>query len=552
MSRTETYLGNINLKRSNVTVEYTAHEIQEFIKCSRDPIYFAENYVQIVHVDRGLIPFVPYDYQKDIIDLSIKERFVICKMPRQVGKTTTVVGIILWHILFMENYSIAVLANKLSQAREILGRIQLAYEHLPKWLQQGVVEWNKGYLELENGSKIIASATSSSAIRGTSQNLIYLDEFAFVPNNLQEEFFNSVYPTISSGQTTKVIITSTPNGLNMFYKLWHDSEEGRNDYKRIDVHWSDVPGRDEKWKEETIRNTSEEQFRQEFECEFLGSSHTLIDGTVLRRLVHSLPIQQTDTIKIYEHPFKYDPDTMSDPAADGLYCICVDTSRGVGGDFSVFVVFNVTKIPYTVAAVYRSNIVSPLLYPNFIFQMARHYNNAFVLVETNDIGGQVADILHQEFEYENIVYSANNGKGGQIITTGFGQGSYKGVRTTKTVKRIGCSTLKTLIESDKLIINDYELLQELFRFAEKGQSYEAEDGHDDIVMCCVLFAWMSTQPYFKEITNGDIRHNLFVQNQKAIEESLTPFGFIEDGREGLETAPIVNLEHMSFEQWMAS
>lgn len=260
------YNGNQNLVGIRDTLEFSREQVLEYAKCARDPLYFIETYVQIVNVDKGLVPFEMWDFQRKIVELIEKERYTICKMPRQVGKTTTVASILLHYVLFNENYSIAILANKLSQAREILGRIQLAFEHLPKWLQQGVVEWNKGYIELANGSKILASATSSSAIRGTSQNLIYLDEFAFVPNNMQEEFFQSVYPTISSGKTTKVVITSTPNGLNMFYKLWKDSEEERNDYSRVDVHWSQVPGRDEAWKAEVIRNTSEEQFRQEYDC----------------------------------------------------------------------------------------------------------------------------------------------------------------------------------------------------------------------------------------------------------------------------------------------
>ena len=260
------YNGNQNLVGLRDTLEFSREQVIEYAKCARDPLYFIETYVQIVNVDKGLVPFDMWNFQRDIVKLVESERYVICKMPRQVGKTTTVASILLHYVLFNENYSVAILANKLSQAREILGRIQLAFEHLPKWLQQGVVEWNKGYIELANGSKILASATSSSAIRGTSQNLIYLDEFAFVPNNMQEDFFQSVYPTISSGKTTKVVITSTPNGLNMFYKLWKDSEEERNDYKRVDVHWSQVPGRDVAWKAEVIRNTSEEQFRQEYDC----------------------------------------------------------------------------------------------------------------------------------------------------------------------------------------------------------------------------------------------------------------------------------------------
>ena len=261
---TENYLGNKNLKKIGVPVEYTQEQVQKYIKCSKDPVYFIKNYVKIVHVDYGLVDFDLWPFQEEMVGKFGDNRFVICKLPRQVGKTTTVAAYILWQVLFNDQFSVAILANKQAQAREILGRIQTAYEHLPKWLQQGVKEWNKGNIELENGSEILASATSSSAIRGTSQNLIYLDEFAFVPNNLQEEFFASVFPTISSGTTTKVLITSTPNGMNMFYKIWVDSEEGNNSYVRHDVHWSDVPGRDEAWKKETIKNTSEEQFSQEF------------------------------------------------------------------------------------------------------------------------------------------------------------------------------------------------------------------------------------------------------------------------------------------------
>lgn len=272
--KNDEYHGNKHLKKSDVVHSFTPNEVREYAKCARDPEYFIRTYVKIVHVDRGLISFDPYIYQSEIIQKSINNRFVICKLPRQAGKTTAIVGLMLHYLLFNEDYSIAILAHKLVQAQEILSRIQLAYENLPKWLQQGVVEWNKRNIELENGCKILASSTTSSAVRGGSFNLIYLDEFAFVPNNMQEKFFSSTYPTISSGKTTKVLITSTPNGLNLFYKLWRDSELGRNDYQRVSVHWSDVPGRDEAWKEETIRNTSAEQFRVEFES---VTSETLIN-----------------------------------------------------------------------------------------------------------------------------------------------------------------------------------------------------------------------------------------------------------------------------------
>jgi Terminase large subunit, T4likevirus-type, N-terminal/Terminase RNaseH-like domain len=514
----DAYLGNQNLKRSGVSHNWTTEQVTEFLKCARDPEYFIETYVKIVNIDRGLINFSLYDYQRDIVNLSVRERFVICKMPRQCGKTTTIAGILIWYVLFHENFNVAILANKLAQAREILSRIQLAYEHLPKWLQQGVVEWNKGSMEMENGSKILASATSSNAIRGGSFNLVYLDEFAFVDNNMQESFFASVYPTISSGKTSKVLITSTPNGLNMFYKIWADSETGKNDYRRIDVHWSQVPGRDEKWREETIRNTSEEQFRVEFECEFIGSSNTLISPTKLRQIVTVHPTQSNEHLRIFQHP-----------QPQHQYVTVVDTSRGVAGDYSAFVVFDVSELPYRVVATYRNNTISPLLYPNVIFQLSRAYNEAYIVCETNDIGEQVANILLHDLEYEHILSTVNNGRSGQIISPGFGQHPRLGVRTTKQVKRVGCASLKTQIENDKLIINDERILYELFRFVNIGDSYEAEEGHDDLVMCCVLFAWSMNQQYVKELTSVDLRVRLEKETAAQLEEELVPFALFDDG-----------------------
>jgi len=543
MAQNESYLGNRNLKRSYVELEWTRDQVTEFVKCARDPVYFIENYVKIVNVDRGLIPFKPYDYQKNIINLSDKERFVICKMPRQVGKTTVVVGIIMHRVLFNENYSVAILAHKEKQAREILSRIQLAYEHMPKWLQQGIVEWNKGNVELENGSKIQASSTASSAIRGTSQNFVYLDEFAFVPANIQESFFNSVFPTISSGETTKVLITSTPNGLNLFYKLWADSEAGRNSYHRIDVHWSQVPGRDHAWKEEMIRNTSEEQFRQEFECEFLGSSSTLISAAKLRTLVYKSPIQSDEYLKIHEHPVQ-----------NNIYCVTVDTARGKEGDYSAFKIFDVTTFPYKDVASYRNREIDPLLYPNIVYRLAMHYNSAMVLVETNDIGQQVADILQHDLEYDNLVFSHSHTSRGVVMSGGFSQQTHAGVRTTKAVKKLGCSNFKTLVESDKLIICDFATINEMYRFVSNGTTYEAEEGNDDLVMCCVLFSWLADQSYFKEIVNSNVRKNLYDDNVQRIEEELAPFGVIDKGIQVEEVPRIVNLddEQMSFNQWMAS
>lgn len=517
----EIYLGNQNLKAAGVNVEYTQEQVQEYIKCATNHLYFIKKYTKIVSVDEGLVPFSTWDFQDKMVKTFENNRFSICKLPRQVGKTTTVGAYILWKALFTEDYNIAILANKRSQAIEILSRIQLMYEHLPKWLQQGVLEWNKASIKLENGTEIIASSTSSSAIRGTSQNLIYLDEFAFVPNNIQEEFFTSVFPTISSGKTSKVIVTSTPNGMNLFYKLWVDSEEGRNDYERVEIHWSDVPGRDAAWRDEIVRNTSEEQFRQEFECEFLGSTNTLIHPTKLRALTFRSPLYEKNNFKCYEEADR-----------DKTYVIVVDTSRGLGQDYSAFVVFDITEYPYKGVGLYRSKDISPMLYPDVIFNAAKKYNNAFVLIEINDIGEQVSNILFHDFEYENV-FRISQRSGAQYVTSGFGGGrSQIGVRTTKSVKRLGCSTLKDMVEQDKLIFEDYDYIAELCNFVQIKESYQAEEGfHDDVVMCTVLFSWLVRQDYFKELTDSDLRKKLYEDNQRMIEEEMLPFGFLDDGHE---------------------
>jgi len=527
----EIYLGNKNLKNRDVKLQYTKEQIQEYIKCSEDIEYFCEKYVKIVSVDRGLIPFKPFEYQKKMYNTFEANRFTICKMPRQVGKTTGVVGYLLHKVLFNENYNIAVLANKERQAREILSRIQLAYEWLPKWLQQGIVEWNKGNIELENGSKILASSTSSSAVRGQSYNLVYLDEFAFVPRNVQDAFFASVFPTISSGQSSKLLITSTPNGMNLFYKIWIDSEENRNNYARVDVHWSDVPGRDEKWKDETIRNTSVDQFRQEFECEFLGSTNTLIHPSTLNKLTFISPLRITGGVKVYKEPVK-----------DHIYCMTVDVSEGLGLDSSTFVVVDCTSVPYEVVATFKDANISQLLFPTLIHNVARYYNDAAVLIEIN-VGSQVVNILHQDLEYENVVMTKATGRKGTVVGTAAGQ-SRLGIKTTKITKRIGCANIKSIIEDNKIFLNDYDIIHELSTYVVDGTSYNAEEGyHDDLVMCLVLFAWMIQQNYFKDVSNTDIRRRMIEEQ----EDTFTPF--LVDDHHPEDLSPKTLSDH-SFERFL--
>lgn len=544
-SKASYYMGNQKLKRANVPVTYTKQQVKEYVRCSTDIVYFVRKYVKIVNVDEGIVPFNLWPFQENMINTFTNNRFSICKLPRQVGKTTVTAATILWYILFHENYSVALLAHKLAQAREILGRIQLAYENLPKWMQQGVVEWNKTSVELENGSKILAAATSSSAIRGGSFNLIYLDEFAFVPPHFQGDFFASVYPTISSGNTTKVIITSTPKGLNMFYKMWSEAVDGKNSFVPFEVHWSDVPGRDEKWKEETIRNTSERQFREEFETEFIGSSSTLINPAKLLQLPVIAPLKYTDDYAVYEDP------TLQENK-NNLYVLVADTSRGVGRDYSAFIVYNVTSLPYKVAARYKNNEISPLLFPNIIHQFAKSYNDAYTCIEVNDNGQQVADILYRELEYENVVMTQMRGRQGQVISGGFASKPTPGVRTTAQVKRIGCTNFKTLVESDKLILGDAEILDELYRFVETGDSYAAEEGaHDDLAMCGVIFAWMTMQPYFKEWTDTNVREKIQQDNLKLLDEEFLPFE-INTGEDIYGNEGVRELSGRSFDRWLLS
>ena len=520
MATNDVYLGNPNLKKAGTPIQFTKKQIDEWIKCKNDPLYFACNYIQIISLDEGLVPFKMYDFQKDILSDFHNHRFNIAKLPRQTGKSTTVVAYLLYYAIFYDSVNIGILANKASTARELLGRLQLAYENLPKWMQHGILVWNKGNVELENGSKILAASTSASAVRGMSFNILFLDEFAFVPNHVAEQFFASVYPTITSGKSTKVIIISTPNGMNHFYKMWEDARRGKNDYVTNEVHWSQVPGRDAKWKEETIKNTSPRQFAQEFECDFLGSADTLISPAKLQTIPFHDPIQSNAGLDVYQRAEK-----------DHEYIITVDVARGIGGDYSAFVVFDITSVPYQIVAKYRNNEIKPVLFPSVIFQVAKEYNNPYILVEVNDIGDSIAATLNYDLEYPNVLMCAMRGRAGQVVGQGFsGTKTQLGVKMSVTVKKIGCANLKAIIEEDKLLFNDFQIFQELTTFVQKKQAWEADEGyHDDLVMCMVLFAWLVMQDYFKEMTDQDIRRRIYEEQRNQIEQDMAPFGFVDDG-----------------------
>jgi len=522
MPSNDVYLGNPNLKKANTPIEFSEDNILEFLKCKEDPVYFAKNYMKIVSLDEGLVQFKPYDFQEKLIERFHDNRFNICKMPRQTGKSTTSVAYLLHYCVFNDSVNIGILANKAATARDLLGRLQTAYENLPKWMQQGIISWNKGSLELENGSKILAASTSASAVRGMSFNILFLDEFAFVPNHIAEDFFSSVYPTITSGKTTKVIMVSTPHGMNHFYRYWHDAERSKNEYVPTDVHWSQVPGRDAAWKAQTIANTSEQQFKIEFECEFLGSVNTLISPAKLKNLVYEEPLKRNAGLDIFENPIK-----------EHNYIITVDVARGLGNDYSAFIVFDTTEFPYKVVAKYRNNEIKPMLFPNIILDIAKAYNQAYLLIEVNDIGDQVASILQYDLEYENLLMASMRGRNGQIVGQGFsGKKTQLGVRMTAAVKKLGCSNLKTMLEDDKLLTVDYDIISELTTFAQKHNSFEAEEGcNDDLAMCLVIFAWLVAQDYFKEMSDNDIRKRIYEEQKNQIEQDMAPFGFISDGFE---------------------
>jgi hypothetical protein len=519
MSEQTSYHGNPKLKSIGHQHNFTQHEVSEIVKCQQDPIYFIENYCYIVTLDSGLQKFSLYDCQKEKVKVILNNRKVVLMEGRQQGKTVTAAACILWYTLFQENKTVAILANKGAAAREVLDRYQIMYEELPIWMQQGVRTWNKGNVELENGSKVFTSATTSSGIRGKSVNWLYIDEAAIIPNNVAEEFFASVYPTISAGQTTKILLTSTPLGYNHFWKFWNEAEKGKNGFVSHFIPYWEIPGRDEAWAEEQLKTLGELKYNQEVLCEFLGSSNTLINGRTLGNMSSIDPIFQTDMgLQLYE-----------DPQKDRTYVISVDVARGVGGDYSAFTIIDVTQMPYKLVGKFKNNKIAPMLFPNIIHKVARDYNDAYLLVETNDIGGQVADILRMELEYENILGTIKEDNQ-TYVSPGFAKSTTVGVRTTKTVKRQGCFAIKSLLEEQKLNIFDADIIHEFSTFIEKNGTYKADEGyHDDLVMTLVLFGWLTTNQYFQELTDVNVREKIYQQQLDQIESELTPFGIIDDG-----------------------
>ena len=523
------YNANSNLKAAGVSIPFTQEQVTEYLKCKDDPIYFIENYCKIISLDHGLVPFKLYDCQREKVKIIHDNRKVILMEGRQQGKTTTSAAYILWYTLFQDSKTVAILANKATAAREVLYRYQLMYENLPLWLQQGVTTWNKGDIELENNSKVFTAATSASGIRGKSVNMLYVDETAIIPNNVAEDFFTSVYPTISAGTTTKILLSSTPLGYNHFWKFWNDAENKRNDFVPLFIPYWKIPGRDEKWAEEQRRQLGELKFNQEVLCTFLGSSLTLVRSDVIAKMSAAMVIYSKDGLDVFERPIK-----------DHNYVMVCDTAKGVGGDYSSFSIVDISSVPYKQVAKYRDNQISPMLYPSVIYKVATEYNNAYVLMEINS-SEQVSSILYSEMEYENILF-VNRNTDGQVVSGGFGGGKTQlGVNTDKKVKRIGCMNFKALVEEGKLLIQDIDTIAEISTFIETKGTYKADEGyHDDLVMTLVLFSWLTTNPYFKDLNDVNLRHIMYENQMKRIEDELTPFGFLNDGRGDQDDQVLLN------------
>ena len=507
------YLGNPLVKRDGVVQDWTQKEIKEYAKCMKNPSYFTENYVKIISLDKGLVPFNLYPYQRNMFDQFQKQRFNIVLACRQSGKSISACAFLVWYALFNPEKTIAIMANKGATAREMLGRITLMLENLPFFLQPGCKALNKGSIEFSNNSRIVAAATSGSSIRGMSVNLLYLDEFAFVER--ASEFYTSTYPVVSAGTDTKIIVTSTANGVgNIFYNIWQGAEQGVNEFKSFRVDWWDVPGRDENWKISTIANTSQLQFDQEFGNTFFGTGDTLINAETLMKLKSKNPVEALEggNLLIYEKTQK-----------DHAYIMTVDVSKGRGQDYSTFTIIDISASPFRQVAVYRNNVISPILYPNIIYKYAKVYNDAYVVIEANDQGGIVCNGLYHDFEYENM-YLESAVKADKI-----------GIEITRKSKRIGCSSFKDLLENDKLEIVDQETIMEISTFEARGQSYEATQGnHDDLVMNLVMFGYFVYTEAFQDISDINLKEMIFNDRMKAIEDDVVPFGFHDDGSDWLD------------------
>lgn len=511
---------NICIVRTNTAHKRSLNTIQklEYIKCSIDIIYFIEKYIKIIHVDKGIVPFKLYPFQKDMINMYNDNRFSISVTARQMGKTQTTAAFIAHFMLFSNSKEVAILANKQTQAKEILERIRDSYEKLPYMFKSGTKVYNKNMLKFDNGCTVGAYASDAASIRGRSIALVYIDEAAFINNDY--EFYESTFPVLTSGKETKMIMTSTPKGTRgMFYDTWIKSDPElptNNGFARKMVKWYEHPDRDDEWRDDVMGKLSRDQFEQEYCGSFQGSVDSLLPTHVAEKLVIAEPIESGAMFRRY---------AMPEP--NHKYFMTVDTARGLGKDYSVIHVFDVTKIPYEEVYIHQSNTISPMVYAGFVDRVGKEYNYADVLIELNDIGESIATDLYYNYEYENVLY-VHKENGTQVLGYS-GPSSLLGIKTSTVTKSIGCSSIVTLIDKNKLIIKDASTIDEFGNFIAKGKSYEAASGaHDDLVMTCVIFAWATTQTYFIDNFKVDVRGEIRNDNGEIEDAYALPFGIIDN------------------------
>ena len=509
------YYNNIkNLLKADIKLDYTPEQIQEIMKCQSDIKYFLKTYVKIISLDKGIVNFNMFEYQERFIDILKNNNRIVALQPRQTGKSITSSAFILHYAIFNPNSYIAILANKARTARPILNKIKNMYRSLPIWLQVGVEEWSKGSIVLGNGTQLIAEATTESGIRGDSAKILFIDETGFIDNNLWDGFWSSVYPVVSSSKDAKIILSSTPHGINHFHKIWAEAKEGINGFTPFRAYWNEHPERDDAWKEKTILEIGETRWRVEFECAFQGSSGTLISGQKLESIPFSNPIKtkMENKFLIYE-----------EPKDKRKYVLISDFGEGLGaGDYTTCHVIDVTEATWHQVAVYRDNEILFRETPSMLSRIGKYYNNALIIGEANTIGLGILDDLNFDEEYENIFFGDDLAKETRH--------AYFGMKMTSKTKKMGNQYLKEYVENDTLVVYDHETIAELSTYIKRKESYSAEDGkHDDLVTPLVLFSnFMQNKNYVEEWL-GTPTYNKRDQKMSKLDEEIMPLGFHHDG-----------------------
>lgn len=495
---------NPRLKKSNIEIEYTLEMIQELDRCANDPIYFIENYVYIKGV-KGKALFKLFDYQKEIIDAYIKNNRIVVLASRQVGKTETSAAFILWFTIFNKEKTVLIASNKSDNAKEIIGKVVFAYEELPDWIKPGINEntWNKFSLEFENRSRIMAATTAVDTGRGLAIDLLYVDELAFVKPHIQDQFFTSILPTLASRPDAKMIISSTPNGdTNLFSVIWRSANSGSdNTFKAVFVPWYAMPGRDEKYKQQMIAQFGDRRWKQEFECIFLSSEHTLIDTMIINQ------VEKMNKDAGVEVLFEIDEFLFWKRINKGsMYLVGVDLSEGIGSDFSSIEVFEFPSLEQV--AEYRTNDTSPaMLYGKLknILRYLEHYaKNVYFSVENNSLGQAIIALYEADMNPPKEAYFiSESGK------------NKMGITTTSKSKPKSCLLLKEMFSKGYMKIFSPILLSELKSYVRKAGSYQAQLGATDDCIAATLIVLRIVE----ELSTFDDNayHKLYISGLDSLE-----------------------------------